>query len=181
MPQIFSNDDGHGHAQRGREVLQGHSAQILGTLQEMSHTIAQIVGVAGPIEFNCEILFFGHLPEILQVGADDRNAIGACQMRHAARPRGRRIWHDERRSALKQILDLVFLDVTGELNTGMGSILFLHRLDVSGGLGMIAAGDDQFHVWKAIGNLPEGVNHQLQFFVGAPFSKCQDAVRISAP
>ena len=45
---------------------------------------------------------------------------------------------------------------------------------------MIAAGDDEFHIRKVIGNLPEGVNHQLQFFVRAPFSECQNAVRIPA-
>ncbi len=101
-------------------------------------------------------------------------------MRNATRTSGRRIWHDEHGSALEQILHFLFLDVTGELDRRMRSIFFLHRLDITGSLGMIASGDDEFHIRKTIGNSLERVNHQLQFLVRAPFSEGQDALRIFA-
>lgn len=97
-------------------------------------------------------------------------------MRDAAAASGRRIRHHQRRSALKQILDLVFLDVARELDAGMGSVLPLHRFDVAGCLRMVAARNDQLDIRKTIGNPAKRFDHQFQFFVCAPFPERENAM-----
>ena len=63
-------------------------------------------------------------------------------MRDSAATGGRRVGHDGDGRALEKIGQSIFVDVPGELDFRICRILFLHRLHVTRGMGMISSGDD---------------------------------------
>jgi hypothetical protein len=74
-----------------------------------------------------------------------------------------------------------FVHIASEFNSGIASTGFLHRLDVTGGLGMVSSRDHKLGVGDGALNYLESLENEFQLFVGAPFAKCQDAVlRVAA-
>jgi len=67
-------------------------------------------------------------------------------MCYSAAAGGRRIRHHSHGRGLEQIGQVIFLNITAELDSGICGILLLHRLDISRSLWMIATTDDQSHI-----------------------------------
>jgi hypothetical protein len=84
VAQILEHDRRHGHAQRGGEILHRHRLLLLRVGQEIDQPLRQILRTAGFIKLNGKLFAVSHLTEVRQVGAHDRNPIGACQVRHSA-------------------------------------------------------------------------------------------------
>lgn len=82
MPQIFLHDIGHGHAECSREVLHCHPLLPFRILQKFVEAIRQTLRISRWVELERQFFALRHLPEVSQIGRDDRNTIGACQMRH---------------------------------------------------------------------------------------------------
>jgi len=151
-------------------------------LQQTNQAIRQIIRIARTIELNRELLFVRHLPEIFEICADHRHAVCTRKMRYPAATGRRRIRHYQGRCTLKQVLDLVFLYVSEEVDSRVGRVFTGDRLYVSRRLRMITPGNHQFHIRPPVGNLPECLDHQFQLFVSSPFPESQDAMfRIAAP
>jgi hypothetical protein len=87
------DDHWHGHAQSRREILHCHRFLLCGIRQEIKQAICQVLRLPGLIELDCNIFTIRHLAKIGQIGANDRNSIGACQVRYTTTSRGRRIGH----------------------------------------------------------------------------------------
>jgi hypothetical protein len=83
MAQVLEHDGGHGHAQRGREILHRHRLLLVGIGQEIDQPLRQVLRAAGFIKLNRQLFAVGHLAKICQIGAHNRNAIGACQVGHS--------------------------------------------------------------------------------------------------
>lgn len=97
MAKIFLHDVGHRHAQSGREILGRHQLLPVGILQQVDNALGEALSTSRGIELYGEFLGLRHLPEIGQIRAHNRYAIGARQVSNAATPRGRRIRHDSNR------------------------------------------------------------------------------------
>jgi hypothetical protein len=93
MAQVLQYDRGHGHAQRGGEILHGHRLLLLGVGQKIDQPLREVLRAARFVKLNGEFFPVRHLAEICQVGAHDRNPVGACQVRHSAASRRRRVRH----------------------------------------------------------------------------------------
>jgi len=93
MPQIFLHHVGHGHAQCGRKILRGHGLLLVGILQKLHHAIRQSLGVSRRKEVDRQFFSHGHLPEVGQIGGNDRHPVSTGQVRHSAATGGRRIGH----------------------------------------------------------------------------------------
>jgi hypothetical protein len=87
MAQVLQHNGGHGHAQRGREVLDRHGLLLLGIGQKIDQPLRQVLRAARFIKLNGKLFAVGHLAKIREVGAHDRNPIGACQVRDSAASR----------------------------------------------------------------------------------------------
>jgi hypothetical protein len=94
---------GHGHAQRGGEVLRCHGLLFRRILEELDQAIGQSLGVARRVELNRQILILRHLAKVLEIGAHNRHTVGTCQMRHPAASRGGRIGHHGHAGALEKV------------------------------------------------------------------------------
>jgi hypothetical protein len=84
MPQVLEHNGRHGHAQSGGEVLHRHRLLLLGVGEEIDQPLCQVLRAAGFIKLNGQVFAVGHLAEIRQVRAHDRNPVGACQVGHSA-------------------------------------------------------------------------------------------------
>jgi hypothetical protein len=87
MAQVLEHNRGHGHAQRGGEVLHRHRLLLVRIGQEIDQPLSQVLRAAGFIKLNGQFFAVGHLAEICKVGAHDRNSVGACQVGYAAASR----------------------------------------------------------------------------------------------
>jgi len=112
---------------------------LCGIGQKTDETICQILGIARLVEFNCHSFAVRHLAKIFQIGAHDRNAVGAGQVRDSAATCGRGVRHNRDRGALEKIGQIVFVDVAGEFDFRICRTLLLHRFDIASGLRVIPA------------------------------------------
>jgi hypothetical protein len=82
---------------------------------------------------------------------------------------------------LKKIGQLWLFDVAGELDARIAITLFLDRIDVAGGLRMVAASDHKLHPRMAVSHPAKSLNHQLQALIRSPLTERQNAVhRVTA-
>jgi hypothetical protein len=78
VPQVFLHDIGHSHPQPSREVLHRHPVLLLRVLEKIKQAVCQSLGISRGVELNCQLFALGHLPEIGDIGGDNRNAVRAC-------------------------------------------------------------------------------------------------------
>lgn len=168
MSQIFLHDVRHGHAQAGREILHRHSLLFLWVFQKLEEAICKSLGIPWRIKFDGEFFGLCHLPEIRYVGADNRHAVRASQMRYAAAPRGRRVRHHRDSRTLEQICQIVLSYISAKFDAVLACALLLHRLDVAGSLRMISARNYQSGFRHFFRENIECLDHQPEALVGAP-------------
>jgi hypothetical protein len=101
MAKIFLHDVGHGHAQGRREILCRHPLLLLRILQQVDEAFGETLSVSWWIKLDGQFLPQSHLPEVGQISGNDRHAVSAGQVSHAAATRRRRIGHDRDGRALK--------------------------------------------------------------------------------
>ena len=140
MAKVFLHDRRHGHAQRCSEILNRHLALPFVICEQFDQASRQVLRVAWAIKIQRDFLSGCHLPEIGNVRGDDRHSVGAGQMCYTAASCGRRIRHNRDGRCLKEIRQLVFVNVAGELDGG-ARIFFSHRLHVTVSLGMVSPRD----------------------------------------
>ena len=129
-----------------------------------------------------QFLTLRHLPEISQIGRNDGDSIRTRQMRNPAASGRRRIRHYGHTGTLEQIGQCIFRNVSAEFDARIAGTPLFHRVDITARLRMISACDDQLHIGQLLGDQVESLDHQFESFVGAPFSKSENAMdRISAP
>jgi hypothetical protein len=122
------------------------------------------------------------LAKIIEIGTDNGNSVSAGHVRHPATTGRRRIWHHGHRRRLEEIRQLLLVHVSGEFDRRISFAFFLHGLDVTCGLRMIAAANHQSGMGQCFRYPLKGFNHQFQPLVGSPFSKSQNAMLgISTP
>jgi hypothetical protein len=181
VPQVFLYDVGHRHAQRGRKILGCHALLLLAVLQKIDQAIRESLRVSRRMEFNSEFFAHSHLPEVRKVGGNDWHTVRAGEVSYSAATSRGGVRHHSHTRALEQIRQSVFGNVSAEFNSWVAGALTLYGFDVSMGLGMIAAGDDQFRLRHLTGDEIERLNHQFKTLVSSPFSKGENSVeRISA-
>jgi hypothetical protein len=83
MAQIFQNNRRHRHAQSSRKILDCHGLLFFRVGQEVNQALSQILRTPRFIKLNRQLFTVGHLAEIGKIGAYNRNAVSASQMRHA--------------------------------------------------------------------------------------------------
>ena len=182
MTQIFLHDIWHRHAQRRGEIPQCHGPLFLRILQQPNQAVRQGARVALLVEFHRQFFTVGHLPEIGEVGTYDGNAVGAGQMRHATAASRGRIGHHGDRGTLEHFCQVLLWNISGELDAGISGALFLHGFDITSGLRMIASAHHQPCMRQSLFYKLKSLQHEFQSFVGAPFSKGQNAMLgIAAP
>jgi hypothetical protein len=84
LPKILLHDVRHGHAQCSREILAGHHLLPGRIFQELRQAFGKPVGVSRWIKLNGQFFGSRHLPEVTDIGTDNRNSICTGQVRHAA-------------------------------------------------------------------------------------------------
>jgi hypothetical protein len=84
MPYVLLHHVRHGHAQAGREILHRHPVLLFCVLKKVRQAIGQARGISRRIKFDREFFPLSHLPEISNIGRDNRYTVSACQVRHAA-------------------------------------------------------------------------------------------------
>jgi hypothetical protein len=182
VPKILLHDIGHGHAQPGREILSRHRLLLFEILQEPDQAVRKPLRVSRRIEFDGQLLALRHLPEVGQVSADDRYAIGTGQVSNAAASRGRRVWHDRDGGTLKQVRQCIFGDIAPELDARVLGAQLPDQVGVARCLWMVSPGNHQLCVWQLLSDEVKSLYHQLETFVGSPLAERQNSVLgISAP
>jgi hypothetical protein len=147
MPEIFLHNVRHGHAKRSREILHRQVALFLRVVQKLKQTFCKSFGVARGIKIYRQLFALCHLAKVWDICANDWHTKRAREMRHTAAASRRRVRHHRHTGSLEQIGQIIFLNVAAELDSGISGILLFHRLDISCSLRMIAATDDQAHIW----------------------------------
>ncbi len=122
-------------------------------------------------EIDRQFFTLTHLPEIWQIGTDNRDAKSTCQVCHSAASRGRRIRHYRDRGALKQIGQITLGDVAAKLDSSISRTLLAHGFDVARRLWMIASRDYQSSLWHLGCKKIERLDHQFKALVRSPFSE----------
>lgn len=89
MSQVFLHHVGHRHAECSREILDCHGLLLLRVLEKFLQAICQALGISGRVKVERQFLALCHLPEVSKVRGNNRNAVGASQVRHPAASRGR--------------------------------------------------------------------------------------------
>ena len=182
MAQIFLDDGRHRHAKTRREILHCHRLLLSRIGQETNQAARQIFRISGSIKFNRQLFSVSHLTEIGKVRGDDGNPIGAGKMRNAAATRRRGVGHNRNRGTLEKIRQIILVYVTSELDCGIARALFPDGFDITRGLRMVSAGDDQLGVRQDASYGLECVEHEFEALVGSPLAKRQYAMlRIAAP
>jgi hypothetical protein len=148
VTQIFLDDVGHRHAQRGGEILRGHGLLFFRILQKANQAIGQVARVAGLIKVDGQVFSLRHLAKIRKIGADDGDAIGASQVGHTTAPCRRGVWHCGHAGTLKKIRQIVLVNVASEFNPGIAHTPLSDRLYVACRLGMVAASDNELGLGK---------------------------------
>src|SRR5579862_81435 len=101
-------------------------------------------------------------------------------MRHSTAPSRRRVRHDCDCRTLEQLRKVALRNIAAKINSRVSGMLFLHRLNVSGSLWVVAARDDKSCIRHFRSEQAESLDHQFQTFVSTPFAKRQNAMlRIS--
>jgi hypothetical protein len=176
MAQILLDDGRHRHAQGCREILHSHGLLLLGIGEEFSQAAGQILGASRLVKVDGDIFSDCHLAKIGQIGTDNGHSVGARQMRHAAATGGRGVRHDGYGGSLEKIGQAIFIEVAGKFDSGIGRPLFLYRLDIAGGLGMVSSRDDEPGLRESLGENVESLNHEFEALVGSPFTEGKDAM-----
>lgn len=89
MPYVLLHHVGHGHAQARGEILHRHPVLLFRVLKKVRQAIGQALGISRRIKFDGQFFPLRHLPEIGNIGRDNRHTVGACQVRNAAATRRR--------------------------------------------------------------------------------------------
>jgi hypothetical protein len=89
VAKILLHDVRHGHAQRRSEILCRHALLLLRILQQIDQAISKALRVSRRIKLKRQFLSLRHLPEVRQIGGNDRHAISAGQVSHPAAACGR--------------------------------------------------------------------------------------------
>jgi len=134
------------------------------------------------VELDGDIFAVRHLTKIWKIRTYNGHSVGTCQVCDAATTSGRRIRHHRNRGTLENIWQAILIQIAGKLHSRIVSPLFLDRLNITGSLWMVPAGNDQFDVRQPRCHLLERVDHQFKPFVSSPFAECKNAMlRIAAP
>jgi hypothetical protein len=112
----------------------------------LDQAVGKTLSIPWRIKLDSELFSLRHLPEVNQIGANDRYTISARQVRDAAASRGRRVGHDRDGGALKQIGQRVFRNVSAELDSRIPGALLLNGFGVASSLRMISTGDHKLSV-----------------------------------
>jgi hypothetical protein len=80
VAEILLHDVRHGHAERRSEVLRRHLLLLFRILEKSDKAICQVLGIPRLIKLDRQLLSFRHLTEVCDVGAHDRDAVGAGQV-----------------------------------------------------------------------------------------------------
>jgi hypothetical protein len=176
VPQIFLHDVGHGHAQRRGEVLCRHGVLFVRILQQPRQAIRQSFCIPRRIELYRQFFTLCHLPEVRKISTDHRHAKGTRQMRHTAAAGGGRIRHHRDARALEQIRQFVFRNVPSEFNLRIPCILLLDGFHITCRLRMIPPGNHESGLRELWSKQIEGLDHEFETLVRAPFPKGQNTV-----
>jgi hypothetical protein len=76
MAQIFEDDVGHGHAERGGKILFRHGLLPDRVGEKANQACRQIFGIARLVELDCHSFAIRHLAKVFQVRADHGNSVG---------------------------------------------------------------------------------------------------------
>lgn len=180
VAKILLYDVRHRHPQACREILRRHRPLLHSVLQQCDDTVRKPFFVSRRIEFDGQFLTLGHLPEVRQIRANDGHSVSTGKMSDTAASSGGRIWHDCNARPLKQIGQSIFGDISPELDARVPGAELFDGVCVARRLGMVSAGNHQRRVRHALGDPIEGLDHELQTFICAPFSESQDTVDRSA-
>jgi hypothetical protein len=77
MAQIFEDDVGHGHAERGGKILFRHDLLSYGVGEKAHQARGEILGIARLVKLDCHSFAIRHLAKVFQVRADHGNSVGA--------------------------------------------------------------------------------------------------------
>jgi hypothetical protein len=176
MAQILLDDGRHRHAQGCREILYSHGLLLLGIGEVFGQAAGQILGASRLVKVDGDIFSDCHLAKIGQIGTDNGHSVGARQMRHAAATGGGGVRHDGYGRSLEKIGQAIFIEVAGKFDSGIGCPLFLDRLDIAGGLGVVSSRDDEPGLRQGLGKNVESLNHELEALVGSPFTEGKDSM-----
>lgn len=149
---------------------------LLFVLQQFNQAIGQSLRVAGRIELDRKIFSLRHLPEVGEIGADDRHSVSTRQVRDAAASGGRGVRHDGHARALKQIGQGVFRNIAAKFDLVPVGAELAHQVSVARGLRMVSSGNHEPRVRELGGNKVESLDHELEALVRSPFSKRENAL-----
>lgn len=87
MAEILLNNVRHSHAKCRSEVLRCHLLLLLRILEKSDKAVCQVLSIPRLIEVDRQVLSLRHLTEVFDVGAHDRNSVGAGQVGDSAAAR----------------------------------------------------------------------------------------------
>jgi hypothetical protein len=97
-------------------------------------------------------------------------------MGNTATSGGGSVGHDSDGRSLEKIGQAIFIEVAGKLDSGIVRELFLYRLDITGGLGVVSSGDDEPGLREGFGENVERLNHEFEAFVSSPLTEGKNAL-----
>jgi hypothetical protein len=181
VAQVFLHHVRHGHAQPRREILHRHSLLFLGILEQSHQAVGEAVRVSRWIKLDGKLLALRHLTKVSQISTDDGNPVGAGEMCNATASCRRRIWHHGDAGALKKIRQPVFRNITAEFDPRIAGALLFNRVRVTCSLRVISAGNYKFRPGDSLRDEIEGLYHEFEALIGAPFAERQNALNRRLP
>jgi hypothetical protein len=97
-------------------------------------------------------------------------------MGYAAAAGGGGVGHYGDGGSLEKIGQAVFVEITGEFDSGIMGKLFLYGLDIAGGLGVVSSRDNEPGLRESLGENVKRLNHEFKTLVGSPFAEGKNAM-----